>query len=253
MRSRSSRGIVPAVVALLIAACADDATGPPEGGVAGNWTVSYTDDATGCGEGVTAGIVNVLIAQNGNVLTVTSDGIVFTGTLNGTEATWSGSYPEDGGTTSEQFTVTFANNNTTLSGGSTWTWTDGTDSCSGTSTITGSKLGPEGGVAGNWAVSFSDDATGCGEGITTGTVNLLIAQNGNALTVTGGGIVFTGTLNGTEATWSGSYPEDGGTTSEQFTVTFANNNTTLSGGSTWTWTDGTDSCSGTSTITGSKL
>ena len=111
MRSRSSRGIVPAVVALLIAACADDATGPPEGGVAGNWTVSYTDDATGCGEGVTAGIVNVLIAQNGNVLTVTSDGIVFTGTLNGTEATWSGSYPEDGGTTSEQFTVTFANNN----------------------------------------------------------------------------------------------------------------------------------------------
>ncbi len=130
--------LLPTLVLASLAACADDTTGP-EGGVAGNWSVSYTDDATGCGEGITTGTVNFRIAQNGNVLMVTIDGIVFTGTLSGTEGTWSGSYPEDGGTTSEQFTVTFTNNNTMLSGGSTWTWTDGLGGCSGTSTITGSK------------------------------------------------------------------------------------------------------------------
>ena len=105
----------------------------------GNWTLSFSDDASDCGEGITTGTATILIELNGNVLIVTADGIVFTGTLSGTDATWTGSYDEDGGTTTEQFEVTFANNNATLSGGSTWTWTDGTTSCSGSSTITGSK------------------------------------------------------------------------------------------------------------------
>lgn len=74
-----------------------------------------------------------------DVLVVTSDGITFTGTLNGTQGSWSGSYPEDGGTTTEEFTVTFTSNNTMFNGGSTWTWSDGLGGCSGSSTITGSK------------------------------------------------------------------------------------------------------------------
>ena len=121
-----------------MAACEVSTTGP-EGGVAGNWSVSYTDDATGCGEGITTGTLNVAISQTGNVLLVTIEGVVYAGNLNGTQGTWQGSYPEDGGTTTEQFTVTFTNNNTMLNGGSTWTWTDGLGSCSGTSTVTGSK------------------------------------------------------------------------------------------------------------------
>ena len=136
MRYKSSRAIVPALVGLLTIGCvATD----PEAGVAGNWSVSYTDDGTACGDGITTGTVAVLIEQNGDALTVTIEGIVYTGTLSGTNTTWSGSYPDDGGTTSEQFTVVFADNGTTLSGGSTWTWTNGVMSCSGSSTITGSK------------------------------------------------------------------------------------------------------------------
>ena len=131
------------LVVVSLMACAGDSLTGSEGGVAGTWSVAYTDDATDCDvdEGVTTGTVSYVIAQNGNSLTVTFDDIVFTGTLDGTEATWSATYPEEeGGTEVEQFTVTFANNNTTLSGGSIWDWTDGTDSCSGTSTIAGSKV-----------------------------------------------------------------------------------------------------------------
>ena len=137
-----SRGVIsvllPTLVLASLAACVDDPTGP-EGGVAGNWSVSYTDDATGCGEGITSGTVTFVVVQTGDVLAVTSDGIVFTGTLNGTQSSWSGSYPEDGGTTTEEFTVTFTNSNTMFNGGSTWTWTAGLGGCSGSSTITGSK------------------------------------------------------------------------------------------------------------------
>ena len=112
--------------------------------------------------------------------------------------------------------------------------------------------GPAGGVAGNWSVSASVDATQCGEGVQSYSYVISISQIGNDLTVTVDGDPFAGTLNGTEGTWSGSYADTGGTTNETYTVTFANNNTTMSGGSTWTWSDGALTCSGTSTITGSK-
>ena len=77
--------------------------------------------------------------QVGIDLRVTSAGLYYTGTLIDTEGTWSATYRGDGGSVSEEFTVTFTENNTVLSGGSTWTWTDGVAVCSGTSTIEASK------------------------------------------------------------------------------------------------------------------
>ena len=136
MRFRSSRGTIPVALVLSVAACG---TIDPELGVTGDWSVSYTDDATGCGEGVTMGTVNMDILQTGNTLVVTADGIVFTGSINGAVGTWGGSYPEDGGTTTEAFTVTFTNDETRFNGGSTWTWADGIGGCAGSSTVTGSK------------------------------------------------------------------------------------------------------------------
>jgi hypothetical protein len=134
MRFRSSRGIIPVALVLFIAACG---TIDPELGVTGTWSMSYTDGATGCGEGVTMGTVSLAILQTGNTLVVTAGGIVLTGSINGAEGTWGGSYPEDGGTTTEQFTVTFTNNETRFNGGSTWTWADNIGGCAGSST--GSK------------------------------------------------------------------------------------------------------------------
>ena len=137
LRSVPSRSLALAAALTLLAACGDSAPVGPEGGVAGNWTVTAMEDATGCGEGTSTTTLTVRIEQTGNSLTVTIDGVDYTGTLTGTQATWSGSYPDDGGTTTEQFTVTFTNGNTQMSGGSTWTWTDGGSSCSGTVQVTG--------------------------------------------------------------------------------------------------------------------
>lgn len=128
-----------AVAALLVTACEDAPMGP-EGGVAGNWSIQAFEDATNCGEGTDSYSLSVRIEQStDNTLTVTIDGTDYTGMLNGSTGTWSGSYDEDGGTTTEQYTVTFSNMNSSLSGGSTWTWSDGASSCSGTVTVTGTR------------------------------------------------------------------------------------------------------------------
>lgn len=127
-----------AFTALLFVACEEAPMGP-EGGVAGNWSIQAFEDATNCGEGTDSYSLSARIEQSDNTLTVTIDGTDYTGMLNGSVGTWSGSYDEDGGTTTEQYTVTFANENTTLSGGSTWTWSDGASSCSGTVTVTGER------------------------------------------------------------------------------------------------------------------
>lgn len=128
------------VVALVVGvACnGEDPTGPP-GGVHGNWSVNATIDATQCAEGVYSDSYTISISQDGNDLDVTISGVQFTGTLNGAQGTWTGSYPEDGGTTTETYSVTFSNNNSTMTGGSNWTWSDGAFTCSGTVSLTGSK------------------------------------------------------------------------------------------------------------------
>ena len=147
MRLDRLAGLAAAVVLLGLTACSDSPEAPtplpvptgPAGGVAGIWTVNSTYDATQCSEGITAVDYVTSISQSGNDLTVTVDGEPSTGTLNGTDGTWSGSYLDTGGTTNEMSAVVFSNSNNNMAGGSTWTWSDGATSCSGTSTLTGSK------------------------------------------------------------------------------------------------------------------
>lgn len=133
------RMIAVVFAATSLLACGEDAPTGPEGGVAGIWSIQAFEDATNCGEGTDNYSVTARIEQSGTTLTVTIDGTDYTGTLTGTTGTWNGSYPDDGGTTTEEYTVTFANENSTLTGGSTWTWTNGASSCSGTVTVTGNR------------------------------------------------------------------------------------------------------------------
>lgn len=71
-------------------------------------------------------------------MTVSSQGITRGGTLNGNTVPFSTNYPEDGRTTSVTGTLTIDGRN--LTGESTWSWSNGNSSCSGTSTISGTKV-----------------------------------------------------------------------------------------------------------------
>lgn len=123
----------------------DDGSGPgllaPTSDLTGTWSISETVDATACGEGIYDDDYTAAVVQNGNTLSVTIGGLVFNGTISGSRVSWTGSFPEDGGTTTiTSMTLTVDPAGDALSGSSTWRWTDGVDTCSGTTTVAGSKM-----------------------------------------------------------------------------------------------------------------
>ena len=123
---------------------------------------------------------------------------------------------------------------------------------SGSSSSGSSTCDPAAGdYAGFWTIS-GRDAGNCGdEGPWTGSGT--VAVSGNTMTgfPTGAGRSHSGQICGNRLTVSTSYPEDGGTTSLNFTATFSSNNN-MSGSGSWSWSDGSSSCNGTTTFTGAK-
>jgi len=111
----------------------------PTQDVTGTWSVEDTSTSAECGVEMTAYSLTAL--QIGSDITVTdTTGRQYTGFICGdrVEAYTPFSYPEDGGTTTVQdlvFTVT----GNALSGTSRWSWTDGSDACSGTSAFTATR------------------------------------------------------------------------------------------------------------------
>lgn len=111
---------------------------------------------------------------------------------------------------------------------------------------------PIGDISGVWAIEDTSvsQTAGCSD---FSTYDLVVAQSGNAVTVTDAALnVFTGTLNGNTLTWSGTYPEPPGTVSNNVTITIGATCTTLTGTSTWSYTEPGFSCSGTGTATGTR-
>jgi hypothetical protein len=123
----------------------DDAVAPqPQPGtcvdVSGTWNTTEVDDATGCGEGFTTHDEEYTITQSGCNITI--DGGLFgtaSGTVNGSQITYTGSFPDEGGTTTGTVNLTISGNS--LNGSANWTWSDGTSSCSGTTQISGTRSG----------------------------------------------------------------------------------------------------------------
>lgn len=115
-------------------ACADpiiDATG--------SWSITETSTDNDCGEDGLASYT-LIITQSGNNVSVYSPGLdqTFSGQMCGNTITWTGSYPEDGGTTVlDPITAEVSVDN--LSGINTWRWSDGVNSCSGTTEFVGDK------------------------------------------------------------------------------------------------------------------
>jgi len=80
-----------------------------------------------------------------------------------------------------------------------------------------------------------------------------ISQSGNTLNVTIGSDTFTGTISGTAVSWTGSYYDSGGVTTETLRATVDNTCNSINGTTSWTWTDGTGSCSGSTSFSGNRL
>jgi hypothetical protein len=110
-------------------------------------------------------------------------------------------------------------------------------------------------VSGNWSVTENGTSNCPGEATYTQTYQVTIALQGNAVTVSTPVGTFSGTLNGQNLHWSGSYREQGGTTTiNSLNATVATDKRHFSGSSSWFWTDGRTSCSGTTHLfTGTKM
>lgn len=105
--------------------------------------------------------------------------------------------------------------------------------------------------SGTWETTEIDDATDCGEGVITESRTYTVTQDGANITVADAfGNVFTGTVDGNYISWTGSYPEEGGTTTITIDVTISGD--TITGTAAWTWL-GTTTCSGTTEISGNRL
>ena len=110
--------------------------------VAGTWNTTEVVDATDCGEGIYTENNTYTVTQDGCNITVSSRGTTVNGTVNGSVINWTGSYQEDGGTVIDTVSITITGDN--LSGSSQWTWTDNTDptdTCSGTTQVSGTRTG----------------------------------------------------------------------------------------------------------------
>ena len=129
--------------AMVLTNCGDDdgGDGPtvcndPTVDVNGTWAITENEKPNTCGDGLES--FNLHAVQSGKNVTVTDDySNEFSGTVCGNVLSYSGSYPDEGGTTTISLTATVSGNS--VSGSATWSWTDGYDDCSGTTVFTGAK------------------------------------------------------------------------------------------------------------------
>ncbi len=130
--------------------------------------------------------------------------------------------------------------------------------CGGGSSSGGGAPGPESfeNVAGTWETVEEIDATDCLDGEKyTKHGNYTVTQDGPNITVTDNNydLQFTGTVNGNQISWTGSYPENDGTETATITVTVSGEEITGSASGTWSNSEGTYTCSWTGQISGTRI
>lgn len=114
---------------------------PPDGdlNLAGLWQFTETQLTKSCGGLAPPETYPIYITQQGSTVTASAGPIDnFTGTLSGSNLQISGE-SNVGGITTVSMDLTVAADAQSVSGNLVWNWTDGTSSCSGTSTITGAR------------------------------------------------------------------------------------------------------------------
>jgi hypothetical protein len=223
--------------------------------ISGTWEITEVIDSTLCGIPQYSRILTIPTTQNGCEVTIHSFSGIKTDTLKNNSITWTGSYPENGGTVTGTYNLTVDGD--TLEGSSTWTMTDGVLTCSGTSQLTGTRsdftIGPGcEDVSGSWHLTEDVNPSLCGDAPYTQEIILPVTQNGCELKVNPLVGLFDGTVNGNGIKYSGSFPDSGGTGETTVNLTITDNE--LTGSASWSWTDGlgTFTCPGINQYTGEK-
>lgn len=108
-------------------------------------------------------------------------------------------------------------------------------------------------VAGEWSITERLNSTCTDDDYKQYSVD--VTQSGTELTVVAGGNSYSGRIDGSTVSWTGSYQEDGGTTTiTAMTLTLSSDANTLTGSSSWQWVSnsGAQRCEGTTQVTGER-
>ncbi len=113
---------------------------PPTYDLTGTWTITETIGENNCGDPVGfMDVYPITATGSGNNLTVDNAGKTTNWTVTGTSILWTGSFPEQGGTTTITSTSITATDASHFSGTINFSWTDGIYPCSGTNEVSGVK------------------------------------------------------------------------------------------------------------------
>jgi hypothetical protein len=254
------------LLAVMFACGDDDPVGGGGGGgggcgttadVSGNWQVLEQETSNSCGDNKVYRS-GISITQNADTVSVTTPDGTFDGTVCGRVATFGGDFPKQGGTATFTATLTLSPDGQSLSGPTTWSWVAGTENCNGTSTSFAVKDFPTGpcaspvDVAGVWTIKTQDVINSC-TSPQSDEFDITIVQNGANLLVTTPAGTFMGSVCGNIIYWTGQFDEQNGTTTiEVMSLKVAADEQSLSGASLWSWTDGSETCYGGNTITGTR-
>jgi len=111
-------------------------------------------------------------------------------------------------------------------------------------------------IEGTWTGSAQVDASACGQGTYTESGPLVITQAAGSCSISVAYYSYgsmSGSVSGSDVTFSGSYPKFSGTvTLDQVNLVVSTDQTTISGTITWTYKGGALTCGGSTAISGTK-
>ena len=108
-------------------------------------------------------------------------------------------------------------------------------------------------VTGTWSTTEHVSASACGDAHTDYNTYTVTQTGCNIVVSATGAGPFHGSVNGNQICWTGSYPNNGGTsTITSLILTVDSSETSFQGTSNWSWSDGSTSCSGSTQVIGTK-
>jgi len=114
----------------------DGGSGGETANVAGQWKMVSTVVTDDCDKR-TSQTFGMTITQGGSTVTAYTREFTFGGTVEGNRVQMSGSSPLDGGTMTMNTTLIVSADGNSMEGSDSWTWTDGSESCSGSDSLSG--------------------------------------------------------------------------------------------------------------------